>query len=192
MDKACTDWVVQAIVQVSFLTQERVIAIDRITTRVNEQIRISPVRVIGADGAQLGIITIDQALAKAKEAFLDLVEVAPNDRPPVCRIMDFGKYKYEKKKKTHQHVHQTKLKEIRLRPKTGDHDIEFKIKQAQGFLQHKDKVQVSVLFRGRELAHIEEGQKVMNFVVEKLLTVGKLEAPPIQQGKRMTCTLAPK
>ncbi len=168
------------------------IAIDRITTRINEQIRITPVRVIGADGAQLGILTIDQAMAKAREAFLDLVEVAPNDRPPVCRIMDFGKYKYEKKKKTHQHVHQTKLKEIRLRPKTGEHDIEFKIKQAQGFLAHKDKVQVSVLFRGRELAHIDEGKKVMEQVVEKLLEHGKLESPPLQQGKRMICTLAPK
>ena len=167
-------------------------AIDRITTRINEQIRITPVRVIGADGAQLGIISIDQALMKAREAGYDLVEVAPNDRPPVCRIMDFGKFKYEKKKKTHQHVHQTKLKEIRLRPKTGEHDIEFKIKQAQGFLAHKDKVQVSVLFRGRELAHIDEGRKVMEQVVEKLLEFGKLESPPLQQGKRMICTLSPK
>jgi translation initiation factor IF-3 len=159
---------------------------------VNEQIRISPVRVIGADGAQLGIIPVEQALSKAREADLDLVEVAPNDRPPVCRIMDFGKYKYEKKKKSHQHVHQTKTKEIRLRPKTGDHDIDFKIKQAQGFLQHKDKVQVSVVFRGRELAHIEEGKKVMDHVVQKLLEFGKLESPPLQQGKRMMCTVSPK
>lgn len=171
---------------------ERVAAIDRISTRVNEQIRISPVRVIGADGAQLGILPIDQAMMRAREAELDLVEVAPNDRPPVCRIMDFGKYKYEKKKKSHQHVHQTKTKEIRLRPKTGDHDIEFKIKQAQGFLTHKDKVQVSVVFRGRELAHIEEGRRVMDHVVQKLLDFGKLESPPLQQGKRMICTVAPK
>jgi translation initiation factor IF-3 len=155
-------------------------------------IRISPVRVIGADGAQLGILSIDQAIMRARELDLDLVEVAPDVRPPVCKIMDFGKYKYEKKKKTHQHTHQTKLKEIRLRPKTGEHDIEFKIKQAVGFLQHKDKVQVSVMFRGREMAHIEEGRKVMLMVVEKLAEFGKPESNPMQQGKRMICTITPK
>jgi translation initiation factor IF-3 len=150
------------------------------------------VRVIGSGGEQLGILPVDQALAKARESELDLVEVAPNERPPVCRIMDFGKYKYEKKKKSHQATHHTKTKEIRLRPKTGDHDIDFKIKQAKGFLQHKDKVQVSVIFRGRELAHIDEGRKVMDRVVQELLEVGKLEAPPMNQGKRMICTLMPK
>src|SRR5688572_27683844 len=102
--------------------------------------------------------------------------------------MDFGKYKYEKKKKAQQPTHHTKTKEIRLRPKTGDHDIEFKIKQAKGFLQHKDKVQVSVIFRGRELAHIDEGRKVMDKVVAELVEVGKLESPPMNQGKRMICT----
>ena len=112
--------------------------------RLNAQIRISPIRVIGPDGQMLGIIPTEEALTRARELELDLVEVSPNDRPPVCRIMDFGKFKYEKKKKSHQHVHQTKLKEIRLRPKTGEHDIEFKIKQAQGFLAHKDKVRLSV------------------------------------------------
>ena len=88
------------------------------------------------------------------DANLDLVEVAPNERPPVCRIMDYGKYKYEKKKKASQNTHHTKTKEIRLRPKTGEHDISFKVKQAIGFLKHKDKVQVSVIFRGREMAHV--------------------------------------
>ena len=137
-------------------------AIDQIKTRINEQIRISPVRVIAEDGAQLGIISVDEALRRARDVGLDLVEVAPNERPPVCRVMDFGKYKYEKKQKSHQTTHHTKLKEIRLRPKTGEHDLDFKIKQARGFLLHKDKVQVSVVFRGRELAHIEEGRKVMD------------------------------
>jgi translation initiation factor IF-3 len=175
------------------LKSERGVAIaERITTRVNEQIRISPVRVIGPGGEQLGILPIDGAIAKAREADLDLVEVAPNERPPVCRIMDFGKYKYEKKKKAHQPTHHTKTKEIRLRPKTGDHDIEVKIKQAKGFLEHKDKVVVSVVFRGRELAHIDEGKKVMERVVQELLAVGKLEAPPMNQGKRMICTVMPK
>ncbi len=147
---------------------------------------------VGADGGQLGIISTDEALAKAREAGLDLVEVAPNEKPPVCRIMDFGKFKYDKKKKTNQHGHNTKTKEIRLRPKTGEHDIDFKIKQAIGFLKHKDKVQVSVLFRGREMAHVDEGRKVILGVIETLSEYGKLETPPQQNGKRMICTIAPK
>jgi translation initiation factor IF-3 len=166
--------------------------IDRVQTRINEQIRISPIRVIASDGSVLGIIPTEEALAKARAEELDLVEVAPNERPPVCRIMDFGKYKYDKKKKSHQHAHHTKTKEIRLRPKTGEHDIGFKVKQAITFLKHKDKVQVSVLFRGRELAHVEEGRKVMQGVIEELLEFGKVEAPPQQHGRRMICTIAPK
>jgi translation initiation factor IF-3 len=146
--------------------------------------------VVGADGSQLGIISTEDALAKAREGGLDLVEVAPNERPPVCRIMDYGKY--DKKKKTNQHGHNTRTKEIRLRPKTGEHDISFKVKKAIGFLQHKDKVQVSVLFRGREMAHIEEGRKVMNGVIEELSEFGKVETFPQQHGRRMICTIAPK
>ncbi len=106
--------------------------------------------------------------------------------------MDYGKYKYEKSKKKGGHPHHTKTKEIRLRPKTGKHDIEFKVKQAKGFLQHKDKVQVTVIFRGREMAHIEEGRKVMQGVIAELLEFGKLESPPQQHAKRMMCTIAPK
>jgi len=161
--------------------------------RINEQIRISPIRVISAEGGQLGIIPTEEALSIAREAGLDLVEVAPTEKPPVCRIMDFGKFKYQQKKKQHKtHVHHTKIKEIRLRPKTGEHDIEFKVNQAKGFLQHKDKVIVSVVFRGRELAHIDEGQRVMKGILEQLEPVGKIEAPPQQMGKRLVCTLAPK
>ncbi len=171
---------------------ERTTAIDRIQTRVNDQIRISPVRVIASDGEQLGILPTQEALTKARESNLDLVEVAPNERPPVCRIMDFGKYKYEKKKKTTQSSRHTKTKEIRLRPKTGDHDIGFKVKKAIGFLQHKDKVQVSVIFRGREMAHVEEGRRVMKGVIAELSEYGKIETPPQQHGRRMICTIAPK
>jgi translation initiation factor IF-3 len=166
--------------------------IDRIQTRVNDQIRVSPVRVIGPDGQQLGILPTQEAISKAVEANLDLVEVAPNERPPVCRIMDYGKYKYEKKKKQGQSAHHTKTKEIRLRPKTGEHDISFKVKQAKGFLKHKDKVQVSVVFRGREMAHVEEGRRVMEGVIEELMEFGKVETPPSQHGRRMICTIAPK
>jgi translation initiation factor IF-3 len=159
---------------------------------VNDQIRISPIRVVGSDGSQLGIIATDEALEKARENGLDLVEVAPNERPPVCRIMDYGKYKYEKKKKASQHSHHTKTKEIRLRPKTGEHDIDFKVKRAIGFLQHKDKVQVTVMFRGREMAHIEEGRRVMNQVIEVLEEYGKVDSRPQMQGRRISCTLSPK
>ena len=135
---------------------------------------------------------VDSALAKARESDLDLVEVAPTERPPVCRIMDYGKFKYQQNQKSSHTVHHPKLKEIRLRPKTGDHDIEFKVKQAINFLEHKDKVQVSVIFRGRELAHIDEGRKVMDQVIAKLLEVGKLESPPSLQQKRMIATVIPK
>lgn len=122
------------------------------------------------------------------------MEVAPEAKPPVCRIMDYGKFRYEKsKKQSKQKTHQTKLKEIRLRPKTGQHDIDFKVKKAIGFLQHKDKVQVTVMFRGRELAHIEEGRKLLDGVIEQLIPeYGKLESRPSQQSRRMMCTIAPK
>ena len=160
---------------------------------IRDRIRITPIRVIGADGDQLGIIPTDEAMSRAREAGLDLVEVAPNEKPPVCRIMDFGKFKYQQKKKLHRtHVHHTRIKEIRLRPKTGEHDIDFKVNQAKGFLQHKDKVVVSVVFRGRELAHIDEGQRVMRAIIEQLDPVGKVEAPPQQMGRRLVCTLTPK
>ncbi len=148
---------------------------------------------ISAEGGQLGIISTEEALNLARGAGLDLVEVAPNEKPPVCRIMDFGKFKYQQKKKHHKtHVHHAKIKEIRLRPKTGEHDIEFKVNQAKGFLLHKDKVVVSVVFRGRELAHIDEGQRVMKQIVEQLEPVSKVEAPPQQMGRRLVCTLSPK
>ncbi len=148
---------------------------------------------ISAEGGQLGIIPTDEALSLAREAGLDLVEVAPNEKPPVCRIMAFGKFKYQQKKKHNKnHVHHAKIKEIRLRPKTGEHDIEVKVNQAKSFLQHKDKVIVSVVFRGRELAHIDEGQRVMRQIVQQLEPISKVEAPPQQMGRRLACTLSPK
>jgi translation initiation factor IF-3 len=161
--------------------------------RINEQIRISPVRVIGADGAQLGILPTDEAIRLARDADLDLVEVAPNDRPPVCRIMDFGKFKYQQKKRQHKgHSHQSKIKEIRVRPKTDEHDIGVKVNRAREFLTHKDKVVISVVFRGRELAHVEEGQRVVRHIIDLLEDVGKIESPPNQQGRRIVAIMAPK
>src|SRR6056297_355635 len=165
---------------------------ERDATRVNNQIRITPIRVIGPEGDQMGIIPTEEALTHAREAGLDLVEVAPNERPPVCRIMDYGKYKYDKNKKKNTGQTHTKTKEIRLRPKTGEEDIRTKIRLAEKFLGHKDKVQVSVLFRGREMAHIEEGRKVMEMVIELLSEVGKVETKPQQHGRRMICMIAPK
>jgi translation initiation factor IF-3 len=161
--------------------------------RINEQIRITPIRVIGADGAQLGIMPTDVAMDQARSLNQDLVEVAPNEHPPVCRIMDFGKFKYQQKKRSHKgHSHQMKIKEIRVRPKTGDNDINVKVTKAREFLEHKDKVIVSVVFRGRELAHIDEGRKVLEEVLAKLEDVCKIETPPQHHGRRMVCTLAPK
>ena len=128
-------------------------------TRINNNIRERQVRVISEEGEQLGVLAIDDALERARDVGQDLVEVAPNEKPPVCRIMDYGKYKYDKskKKQSQSSGHHTKLKEIRLRPKTGEHDIDFKVKQAVGFLQHKDKVQVSVIFsRPRNGSHLKK------------------------------------
>ena len=153
---------------------------------------MTPIRVIDNEGTQLGIIETEEALEKARELDLDLVEVAPGEKPPVCRIMDYGKYKYDRKKKSNQNTHNTKLKEIRLRPKTDTHDIDFKMKRAKQFLQHKDKVQVSVIFKGREMAHLQEGHKVMERAIEELMEVGKIESAPTQLGRRIVCTIAPK
>ena len=161
--------------------------------RINEQIRVTSVRAVDSDGTQLGVLTIEEAMEHARKANLDLVEVAPKEEPPVCRIMDYGKYKYQQKKRQHKgHSHQTKIKEIRVRPKTGDHDLTVKVNKAREFLGHKDKVIVTVVFRGREMAHIEEGRRVINGILEQLEDVSKVEAPPAQHGRRLMCTLAPK
>jgi translation initiation factor IF-3 len=159
---------------------------------MNEAIKITPIRLIGAEGEPLGIVPTAQAMEMAREAGLDLVEVADRERPPVCKIMDYGKFKYAQSKKAHQKTHQQKLKEIRVRPKTGDHDVQTKINQARQFLEHNDKVQVNVLFRGREMQHIEEGQRVMNQVLEALANDCKIESPARMEGKRMVALLAPK
>ena len=162
--------------------------------RVNEQIRISPVRLIGAQGEMVGVVPTAQALDMAREANLDLVEIAPQERPPVVKIMDFGKFKFLQKQKAKDKTktHQQKLKEIRLRPKTGDHDIDTKINQARKFLQHKDKVLVYVVFKGREMQHIDEGRRIINHVLEKLVDTAKVEKAPSMEGKRMSAMLAPK
>jgi translation initiation factor IF-3 len=179
-----------------FSILKRILAIERERQpqqRINEHIRITPIRVISAEGEQLGIIPTDKALSLAREQGLDLVEVAPEERPPVCRIMDFGKFKYQQRKRQHRgHSHQTKVKEIRLHPKTGEHDIAFKVKQARQFLENKDKVVITVLYKGRENAHVDVGIKVVENVMEQLSDVGKVEQPPQYLGKKVSCTMAPK
>jgi len=129
----------------------------------------------------------------AREANLDLVEVAANDRPPVCRILDHGKLRYEQSRKGAKNkVHQQKLKEIRVRPKTGEHDIDTKINQARKFLEHNDKVLLNVLFRGRELQHVEEGKWIIDQMLEKLTDIAKVERAPSMEGRHMTALLAPR
>jgi translation initiation factor IF-3 len=161
--------------------------------RLNEQIRISPIRLIGANGEQLGLVPTAQALEKAREAGLDLVEVAADERPPVCKILDYGKMRFENSQKNNKghKVRQQKLKEIRVRPKTGVHDIETKVAQARKFLEHNDKVQVTVLFRGREMQHQQEGRRVLDSVLEKLADAGKVERSPMMDGKKMTVLIMP-
>ena len=163
--------------------------------RVNRQIRISPVRVIGADGSQLGILEVDAALRMAEDQGLDLVEVAATARPPVVRIMDYGKYKFEMAKqariaKKKQHV--IELKEVKYRPGIDDHDFDTKTRHARRFLEEKNKVKVTMMFRGRQVAHPELGQAVLERVATALADIGKIESAGRLEGKSMTMILAPK
>ena len=163
--------------------------------RVNTQIRISPLRVIGADGEQVGVISRDEALDRARTAGMDLVEISPTASPPVCKIMDYGKYKYELKKKTQrarskQHIIQ--VKEVRLRPKTDTHDIETKVNQARRFLEEGNKVLFCVQFRGRESSHPEIPMGMLQQIIVDLQEVCKLERHPVIDGRRMIMVVAPR
>ena len=158
--------------------------------RCNEQIRISPVRLIGPNNEQIGIVETAEALRRAREAGMDLVEVAPNERPPVCRIMDYGKFKYQQKKhakKSHEHV----LKEVRLRPKTDEHDREIKINRALKFLSKGDKVQFTMLFRGRERAHPEVALAIFHGILRELGDLVRVEREPRMMGRNMIMIVAP-
>jgi translation initiation factor IF-3 len=162
---------------------------------VNRQIRISPVRVIAPDGSQLGILDVDVALARAQEEGLDLVEVAPMARPPVVRIMDYGKFKFEQAKqarlaKKKQHV--ILLKEVKYRPGIDDHDFQTKTRHARRFLEDGNKVKVTMMFRGRQVAHPELGKEVLDRVANELADLGKIETDAKLEGKNMTMILAPK
>jgi translation initiation factor IF-3 len=148
--------------------------------------------VIGAEGEQLGVMSSEVALAKAVEVGLDLVEVAPGSRPPVVRIMDYGRYKYEQKKKTAKgRGHTASLKEVKLRPRTDDHDLDTKLKNARRFLIEGDKVKVTVMFRGRELAHRELGRRQMDRVTQMLGPIATVENPPRMEGRFLSMILVP-
>ena len=162
---------------------------------MNDEIRISTVRVVNADGKMLGEMATQQALELAREAGLDLVEINPDDKPPVCKIMDFGKVQYERRKKqsSGKKTHQQQLKQIRLRAKTGQHDIDFKVKKVREFLNRKDKVKINVLFRGRENAHHERGREMLEEIGESLKDVADIERPPfMESGRSMSMLVAPK
>ena len=160
---------------------------------MNDRIRITPVRVINQHQDQLGVIPTRDALAMAREAGLDLVEVSPTETPPVCRIMDYGKHLYERKKrlKTGSAGHTITLKEIRLRPKTGEHDRDIKMKRARGFLDEGHKVQFTMLFRGRERFHRERGGVMFKSILEELGETVKVERMPGMEGRRMTMLVSP-
>lgn len=163
--------------------------------RVNERIRIKEVRVINPDGEQMGILPIQEALDAAKSFSLDLVEVAPEAKPPVCRIMDYGKYRYEQSKKTREaKKKQTiiQVKEVKLRPKTEDHDFQFKAKHAERFLKEGNKTKVTMMFRGREMVHLDRGRVQLDRFAEALKDVAAIEQHPRLEGRNMVMILAPK
>jgi translation initiation factor IF-3 len=146
------------------------------------------VRLIDENGAQVGVVETGEARRRAYDAGLDLVEVSPDARPPVCKIMDYGKFKYALKKKEHESKrkqHQVQIKEIRLRPKIAEHDVSYKAKQARDFLLDGDKVQVTMLFRGREMSHMDVARVVLDSFVKKLADVSKVERPPKMEGRRL-------
>ena len=163
-------------------------------TRVNRMIRIAKVMVVDDDGEQLGILDTAEALAIAEERGLDLVEVAPNARPPVCKIMDYGKFKYEQSKKARkarQSSHTVKVKTIQFRPKTDDHDYDFKKKHILKFLESGNKVKIVMRFRGREITHMDLALEFLNHLTQEVAEYGVRESQPQREGRLITFVLAP-
>jgi len=162
--------------------------------RVNDKIRISPIRLIDEEGNQLGIVATDEARALATERGLDLVEVAPGARPPVCRLMDFGKYKYAQARKAREakkKQHIIHVKEVKLRPKIEAHDIDFKMRHARRFLNDGDKVKFTLMFRGREVTHPERGRRILEMVKEELEDLAVVESDISHEGRTMTMLMGP-
>jgi translation initiation factor IF-3 len=167
---------------------------ERDTTRINERIRVPEVRLIDDQGQQVGVLKTADALAFAQERDLDLVEVAPEARPPVCRVLDYSKYKYEQAQKVKQarkHQQQITVREIKFRPKIAEHDYDTKKHHVERFLKHKDKVKVTIMFRGREVTHPERGTAILDRLAEELSDLGVVEQRPMQEGRNMTMMMAP-
>jgi translation initiation factor IF-3 len=163
-------------------------------TRINERIRVPEVRLIDDEGTQIGVMKTADALAFAQERELDLVEVAPEARPPVCRVLDYSKYKYEqaqKQKQARKHQQQITIREIKFRPKIAQHDYDTKKNHVERFLRHKDKVKVTIMFRGREVTHPERGIAILDRLAQELAEYGVIEQHPTQEGRNMTMMLAP-
>lgn len=163
--------------------------------RINERIRSPQVRLIGPDGSQLGIVDVAKALDMANQYELDLVEVAPQANPPVCRIIDFSKFKYDQEKKEREakrHQKQGKLKEIRLKPNINEHDFQVKLKQVIGFLKKKDKVRLNLLFRGRQAEHMDLGRRILDKFIIETQADGQIEKEPFLEGRVMSMIIAPK
>ena len=164
------------------------------TLRINERIRIAQVRVIGADGAQLGVMAPGEALRLAQERGLDLVEVAPQSSPPVCRILDFNKFRYEERRREREAKrkhHVTKLKEIKFRPRIEEHDYQVKLGMLKRFLTRGDQTKVTMVYRGREMAHTELGRRVLDRLSGDLKTISKVERTPLLDGRFMTMVFGP-
>ncbi|PNU19539.1 translation initiation factor IF-3 [Geothermobacter hydrogeniphilus] len=164
------------------------------TTRINDQIRAREVRVVLEDGEQLGVLDIRAALEAAADRGLDLVEVSPNSNPPVCRVMDYGKFKYQASKKAAEAKKKTarvELKEVKLRPKTEEHDYNFKVKNARRFLEAGNKVKVTIMFRGREVTHPEFGRRLLERVSQDVKDLGQVEMMPRMAGRFMSMVIAP-
>ncbi len=167
---------------------------ERDTTRINERIRVPEVRLIDEQGQQVGVMRTDDALRYAQEHDLDLVEVAADARPPVCRVLDYSKYKYEqaqKQKAARKHQQQITIREIKFRPKIAQNDYDTKKGHVTRFLKHKDKVKITIMFRGREVAHPERGVMLLERLAEELSDLAVVEQRPIQDGRNMTMMLAP-
>ena len=169
--------------------------IQKQRVRINQQIKATEVRLIAADGSQVGILTLKEALEYAAEANLDLVEVAPQASPPVCRVMDYGKYKYEQAKKQQEARRRAttiQVKEVKFRPKIEQHDMDFKLKNVRRFLADNDKAKITMIFRGREMAHQDRGYAILQRIAEELADVAVVEQPPKQEGRTLSMIVAPK
>ncbi|MEK9629596.1 MAG: translation initiation factor IF-3 [Nitrospinota bacterium] len=163
--------------------------------RINKMIRVREVSVIGDDGEPLGTVPTEEAIRMAEDRDLDLVEVAPNSNPPVCRIMDYGKHKYKASKKAHEAKKNQKVvhvKEVKFRPNTDQHDYDFKMKHVQRFLENGDKAKVVIFFKGREIVHREFGQKVLERIAEQTEDIAVIEQAAKQEGRTLVMVLAPK